>query len=396
MCNIAVTAVSFVLIFSAQPHATEIHSNSQNLVVRAFRRASQYHADLDGTMLAKSAARPAQVPKLSSQQGHSLSRPLPKFGVEEASHSLRDVHDDFGTTGQTIGNGKYLLCKNPLRTPSGRSKIYRAYRSDSEGNPVGSQLVVKTSADADAMSREAKNYDRVTSGPFRGHFVKKIEFLPQMHAQPADRSLDSQCALVMEAGREDLKDILFHRGGLTGNALRDVASTAAQCVHAMHSSSMAWTDLKPENFIVMKDETSQINSRLEVKAIDVEGAIPFRGDPLMYTPESCPPEWASALAGKSDLSALKMDRSYDIWSYGMLLYELSTGHGYFSGRTQQAITRSLSSDNFEVDLSEVQDGMLRDLIQRCLTSNPRKRPSIIQVLLHPYFMKTGIGPHRLR
>lgn len=75
----------------------------------------------------------------------------------------------------------------------------------------------------------------------------------------------------------------------------------------------------------------------------------------------------------------------------MLLYELSTGAGYFAGQKPAQITRTLRAGP-EINLEKVPDKKLRDLIAQCLNLNPRARPSILKVLLHPYFLTTGFGP----
>ena len=75
----------------------------------------------------------------------------------------------------------------------------------------------------------------------------------------------------------------------------------------------------------------------------------------------------------------------------MLLYELSTGKGYFEQETSDEITQVLSSPDFEVDLRNVKRNRLRNLIGMCLQIDPRRRPSITEVLLHPYFLTTGLG-----
>ena len=76
----------------------------------------------------------------------------------------------------------------------------------------------------------------------------------------------------------------------------------------------------------------------------------------------------------------------------MLLYELSTGTSYFAGKSDNQISKMLNDDAFEADVSAVQDKNLRDLIAQCVRLDPRKRPGIAQILLHPYFLTTGIGP----
>jgi serine/threonine protein kinase len=128
-----------------------------------------------------------------------------------------------------------------------------------------------------------------------------------------------------------------------------------------------------------------------IKAIDLESAMPIRSNPVDYSPEACPPEFArSFLNGEGEEFVL--EKSYDLWSLGMMLYELSTGRAYFEGRTPLVITRTLRQEDFEPDVSAVQDDKLRDLISQCMQLDPRKRPNIALFLLHPYFITTGVGP----
>jgi len=120
--------------------------------------------------------------------------------------------------------------------------------------------------------------------------------------------------------------------------------------------------------------------------------MPVKDNPVDYSPEATPPEFAKAfLAGDGPYFVLEYN--YDMWSYGMLLFELATGKGYFDGKSPVQITRALNADDIEIDISDADiDPKLRDLIKSCLQVNPKSRPSIVQVLLHPYFLTTGIGP----
>ena len=69
-------------------------------------------------------------------------------------------------------------------------------------------------------------------------------------------NFDRQCALVLECGQRDLRETVAARSGrgLEGQALRDAAKAASECVQAMHSSGFVWTDLKTQNFVVMGDD----------------------------------------------------------------------------------------------------------------------------------------------
>ena len=304
---------------------------------------------------------------------------------------MRDLRLEFGVNGKTVGDGRYLLCGKPKRSTSGKSNIWGGYRADEDGMPYGEQLTIKISPNFEAIQREDDNYNRVCSGLFKGRFVEKTEFLPSTGG--VGKEFASTCALVIETGRKDLKSLLSERNGrgFEGRAMRDAASAALQCVQAMHSSGLVWTDLKTENFVIVSEEIGDNGVLPGVKGIDLESAMPRRNNPVDFSPEACPPEFATAFIAGEGLE-FRLDYSYDIWSFGMMMYELTTGKSYFGNKTPAQITKSLQYGVFEADVSVVSDPKLRDLIEQCLQTNPRKRPSATNLLLHPYFITSGIGP----
>ena len=122
----------------------------------------------------------------------------------------------------------------------------------------------------------------------------------------------------MECGTSDLKSYLQIKGALAGQELQSVARAAVECLQAMHERSLEWTELKSENLVLTSDRS--------VKGIDVESAVPVRNHPIDFTPKQCPPEFAEGfLCGREPF--MEMDTTFDIWSMGMLLYELENG-GY--------------------------------------------------------------------
>ena len=289
--------------------------------------------------------------------------------------------------GEVIGDDarQYLLSGKPTKSTSRKSLIFKAFKADQDGLPTGDPVTVKVSKNWEAIEREAANYNRITkSGVTRGQFVTLIDFMPT--ASVITKRYASESALVMERGAVDLKKYIAINGPLTGKELRDAASAAAQCLQAVHNSGLVWTDMKTENFIVTEEG--------QVKGIDLESAMPVKDSPVDYSPEATPPEFAKAfLAGDGPYFVL--EQSYDTWSFGMVLYELSTGKGYWEGKTPVQITKALR-DGPEINLDDVDiEPKLKDLIRRCLDLDPKKRPNTFQVLLHPYFVTSGIGPFSL-
>lgn len=357
---------------------------------------------------------PAAAPVAAKPKQAVKPKPVAKPVEQKIAPAqiLKLAKSTFSLTGTTVGrNGKYLLAGKPQQSSGRQAKIWEAYESDPNqpGVPSGydgtnasiskvKRVTIKLSPDIDRMRLEDSNYNRVQSGLFSGRFVNKIEYIPGVPSN--DRKVDGQCtALVIEAGEYDLKALLSARKGmpLRGRALRDAAASAGQCIQAVHSSNLVWTDLKTENFIVIgkNNLNEEVNDREGsmglpgVKGIDLESVIPVRNNPIDYTPEAAPPEFARALLA-GEAREFVLDYSYDMWSLGMMLYELSTGSPYFKKGSN--VAKTVCAENFTVDVSSVPDAKLRDLIENCLNLDPRKRPDITGFLLHPYFITTGIGP----
>jgi hypothetical protein len=304
----------------------------------------------------------------------------------ENQAAWREATQKYKLTKESVGlDGEYILAGRSTRSTSGKSKIWEAYKADSNngGLPTGDPPVcIKISSNLEAVSREYENYRKISFlGIARGRFVKCVEFFP---VAGSSVTLRSQCALVLEMGSRDLKSYLNSRGSLEGSELRDAALSAAQCVQALHSAGLVWTDLKTENFVVMANG--------EVKGIDLESAMPAGDNPVDYSPEACPPEFADAFLS-GDGPYFQLDYSYDTWSLGMMMLELATGRGYFDGKGPAVITKILRDTNEPIDLENVEcDAKLKDLISRCLQREPKKRPNLAQILLHPYFIT---GPFSL-
>lgn len=302
-------------------------------------------------------------------------------------------------TGLTFGNGKYLVSGSYKLSTSGKSLIWKAYRANFRGEPTGDLITLKMSSDTDALRRESANYEKLKSNLVsRGAFVNKLDFLPDAKSNNRNE-YSKHSVLVMENGAYNLKEWMsISRGaGLRGKEMREVAVAAGQCIQAMHSCKLVWTDLKTENFVVVSNPevTSSSSStappQLVVKGIDVESARPFGETPVDYSPEACPPEFAQAFFAGNALQFV-LQPSYDMWSLGMMLFEISTGSPYFFLKPPSVVTKTLSTPSFKPNVKAIQDLKLRNLVEKCLSIDPNNRPTITQFLLHPYFTTTGIGP----
>jgi serine/threonine protein kinase len=306
---------------------------------------------------------------------------LPRQGKRAgAVRALPLQHTNEQLTGEIIGE-KWLLSDDFKESTSGKSYVYKAFRCNVNGDPQGDPVIVKISANTEALERESQNYDTIGDNNKSNLFVSVLDYLPE--ADPTTAKFQDKSAIVMERGTQDLKSFIQDNGPLEGKQLQETAENTARCVEAVHNRNMVWTEIKAENFVMAEDGTS-------VKGIDLESAVPVKENPIDHSLEAAPPEFAVAfLCGREP--GMEMEQSFDVWSLGMLLYELATGKHYFEdkqdekGELCKVRIASTLKNMEEVNLdNEQMDSQLKDLIQQCLTIEPEQRPNLQQVLEHPY------------
>jgi len=351
---------------------------------------------------------------------------------------------EFPLTGQSISTGrgaKYLLAGQPKRKPSGRSEIVMAYKCDTRLMVCDSNTpyVFKLSTGKGKLLREYENYRLVQEQTVEKNknngwiggisnlfdqqdskedpFVACYDFLPVCEGSI---KYAQHSALVLEKGHEDLRDYEYRSQErddpenppetpttMDPAVVKSSLLVAAKCLQVLHSRArLVWTDLKAENLVFMKpqDLDNASENIVTIKGVDLESAVPHRVNPLDYTPEACPPEFAH-LHLNGNAYDFVLEYSYDVWSFGMLAYELATGSAYFRGKTPAEIMAVLGDPNFVPPLSnepasatEAYDGSvssnhvvtdkdLRELVQACLRVDPRRRISVRNILNHPYFQK---------
>lgn len=80
----------------------------------------------------------------------------------------------------------------------------------------------------------------------------------------------------------------------------------------------------------------------------------------------------------------------DIWTVGILLYELFHNIEPFKGETPQDILRAIMTQSLKFDKHCPKEA--RDLIKYILNIDKNYRPKIAQILNHPYFKVNEPAP----
>ncbi len=89
--------------------------------------------------------------------------------------------------------------------------------------------------------------------------------------------------------------------------------------------------------------------------------------------------------------------SIDMWSFGVILYQMSTGEHLFPVNiddntdpvTEKRILAPWTNEQRAQRLKKVEDHWVRNLIFQCLSKDPKRRPDAEDALQHPFF--TGVA-----
>jgi len=222
--------------------------------------------------------------------------------------------------------------------------------------------------------------------------------------------------LVMERGERSLHDACTKErfSGYNYDNIWSVMSDVAASLQILHKSGMIHGDLKGRNIL-------RVNLKGKWILCDMDASSKM-GDPagLKTSSGNSPPELArlklSCEPGEHGNPEAQVDAakaSFDIWAYGVLLYEMCCGHVLFTqdmsnnqivlaaDKTKLCLWHTISDHELEGVFSELQPTLdeanrgpswlkqvrqdAKSLIRWCLKGDPKLRPSLDQVRKHPFF-----------
>ena len=171
--------------------------------------------------------------------------------------------------------------------------------------------------------------------------------------------------ITMEyVGGEDLKTMIRMSTGLTTGTVLSIGRQICHGLAEAHSLGVVHRDLKPQNIIIDKGGNAKIMDFGIARSMREKGIT--GGGIIIGTPEYMSPE---------QTEAKDVDQRSDIYSLGIILYEMATGRVPFEGETALSVAikhkTEIPKDPKAINPSISDD--LRRLILHCLEKDKAKR-----------------------
>ena len=154
----------------------------------------------------------------------------------------------------------------------------------------------------------------------------------------------------------------------------------------LHSHNIVHRDLKLENILIQEIEKSKTTGEdlFNIKIIDFGTARIFDNN---KKPQSIV---GSSYYIAPEVLNQKYGKECDLWSVGVILYMFIVGHAPFDGCDDEEITGNIQKGIYKKDDKRWKKASkeVKDLIQKLLIYNPKKRLTALQALRHPWFKIT--------
>lgn len=176
----------------------------------------------------------------------------------------------------------------------------------------------------------------------------------------------------------------------------------AEALAAAHVKGIVHRDLKPENLMLIFDPAVPGRERIKVLDFGIAKLLDQRpqhlrtdanvvmGTPAYMSPEQC-------------MGAGRVNFPSDVYSLGIILYEMVAGHPPFSGDGHGAVmVRHISDAVPALPEGGQSDAELNSLIMSMLAKDPERRPtmtaaaSLLEQMAMAYFAESLPTPRRIR
>ena len=156
---------------------------------------------------------------------------------------------------------------------------------------------------------------------------------------------------------------------LTESQQISIAYEVAIALRYLHSRKITHCDLKSSNLLVLENMKIKVSDFGLSRLKNIFSVSENKG--RIGTSHWMPPEI---------MKAKKYEESSDVYSYGMILWELITGDIPYYGMTPNQIIGLVADFGKIVEMPKEGNLALRNLIKNCLIYEPERRPNLDHII----------------
>jgi fused-like protein len=185
---------------------------------------------------------------------------------------------------------------------------------------------------------------------------------------------DREFCVVTEYAQGELFDILQDDQRLPESTVQQIAKQLVKALHYLHSNRIIHRDMKPQNVLIGSNGRIKLCDFGFARAMSANTVVltSIKGTPLYMSPEL--------------VKEQPYDGTSDLWSLGVILYELFVGQPPFYTNSIYSLINHIVKDpvKYPADMSRDFKSFLHGLLQK----NPSKRLTWPDLLSHPFVKET--------
>ncbi len=199
--------------------------------------------------------------------------------------------------------------------------------------------------------------------------------------------------------------------------VRHIFTQLLTCASHLHERGVLHADLKTLNMVRMETQWKLID--MDASCIIGQETVGYKTSSAYLPPEaifvdktksvvkvrSCAPQFVHESAEVRGYELLMADPSFDVWSLGCILYQMCNAdvRPLFQGGQDDNLSLDPSEDDNLFLLAEwstalkarklqrVVDPLARNLLSQMLQKDPRRRPTIMRILAHPFISNKHVA-----
>jgi predicted Ser/Thr protein kinase len=194
---------------------------------------------------------------------------------------------------------------------------------------------------------------------------------------------DGRMFLVMERlYGEDLQSTLRRRGALPLDEAVGYVEQACEAVGRAHAAGVIHRDLKPANLFLANEDGGGVVVKVLDFGLAKLAERPRIDDELSLTTSATVIGSPRYMSPEQIRDARGVDERSDVWSLGVILFEMLAGEPPFAGTTISGLWASIVADPPRPlkGLRPEVPGALAALVEACLAKDPRERPASVAEL----------------